>query len=145
MATMADCVFCAIVRGERPADEVWRGGGVLVFLDTRPLARGHCLVVPELHVATLLDLPDRLCGPLLQVTRRTAGAVERALGCAGSLVAVNVKVSQSVPHLHVHVVPRRRRDLFPLRLLWPYRYRGDADRRGVARRLRDVMTGAEER
>jgi histidine triad (HIT) family protein len=108
----------------------------MAFLDSRPLARGHCLVIPRVHVPTLLDLPSGLAGPLLDATRRIARAAETGLHVDGSLVAINVKVSQSVRHLHVHVVPRSRGDWLPLRLVLRRRvYRDLADRMAVAEAL----------
>ncbi len=130
------CPFCAIAAGSQPADVVWESPELIAFLDSRPLARGHCLVAPRAHVSTFLDLPEQLAGPLLEAVRALAHAVEGALAVDGSLVAINVKVSQSVPHLHVHVVPRRRGDWLLLRLVLRRRvYRDVADRRSVAAAL----------
>lgn len=106
----APCRFCAIVAGQLAAHRVWEDEVVVVFLDHRPLFPGHCLVVPRRHVPTLTDLPEELVGPLFGQVRWVALALERAVGAEGSFVAVNHRVSQSVPHLHVHVVPRRRGD-----------------------------------
>ena len=136
----SSCPFCAIVNEQQPAQVVWQSSDLVVFLDSRPLAVGHCLVVPRSHVETLLELPDQLAGPLLTMARRVAAAQESALGVDGSLVAVNVKVSQSVPHLHVHVVPRRRGDWLPLRLLLRRTvYRNADHRREVAELLADRL------
>ena len=137
----ADCKFCTIVRGETEAHVVLDDGDVLAFLDHRPLFPGHCLVVPRAHHETLPDLPPALLGPVFGAARLLARAVVEALQAEGSFVAVNNVVSQSVPHLHVHVVPRRRKD--GLRgFFWPrtpYRDEGhaaevaDAVRRAVGR------------
>ena len=107
---MADCAFCAIARGEAKASVVYEDAETLAFLDSRPLFPGHVLVVPRAHVASLLDLPIEQAPALLGAAQRVARALEAALGCQGSFVAINNKVSQSVPHLHVHVVPRSKGD-----------------------------------
>jgi len=105
-----DCKFCQIVTGARPARVVFENHATLAFLDHRPLFPGHCLLVPKRHVETLADLPEDLAGPLFAAMLKLARAVETAMQADGSFVAVNNRVSQSVPHLHVHVVPRRRKD-----------------------------------
>ena len=104
------CVFCAIVGGEAAAEIVFGDDEVVAFLDVRPVFPGHVLVVPRAHVVTLPELaPDRV-GPLFARVQRVADAVVEGLGAQGSFVAVNNTVSQSVPHLHVHVVPRTKGD-----------------------------------
>ena len=130
-----DCLFCAIGAGAVPAAIVWRDEQVCAFLDARPVFKGHVLVVPRAHVPTLLELPDGAVAPLFTAVRRIAGAVERGLGVDGTFVAMNNKVSQSVPHLHVHVVPRRRKD--GLRgFFWPrVPYASDAERDDFAARI----------
>jgi histidine triad (HIT) family protein len=132
------CLFCRFVAGEDPAQVVHEDETTLAFLDHRPLQLGHVLVVPRPHVETLPDLPDALLAPLFRTVRRLAAAVPAALEAEGSFVAVNNRVSQSVPHLHVHVVPRRRKD--GLRgFFWPrHRYR-DGDH---ARQVRDAIRAA---
>ncbi len=105
-----DCLFCEIAAGEAKASIVLDEPGTLAFLDHRPLFHGHCLLVPRAHVETLLDLPDEEIGPLFGAAKRLAAAVTGAMNAQGSFVALNNVVSQSVPHLHVHVVPRRRKD-----------------------------------
>jgi histidine triad (HIT) family protein len=131
----AGCAFCAIIDGERAADFVLRAEGVIAFLDVKPLFKGHVLVVPRAHVETLPDLPTAALEPLFGAVQRVARAVETTLGADGSFVALNNKVSQSVPHLHVHVVPRRRKD--GLRgFFWPREpYASDAEREEFAARL----------
>jgi histidine triad (HIT) family protein len=104
------CAFCRIVAGEADAHIVFRDGVATGFLDARPLFPGHTLVVPHGHVETLSDLAVDDVGPLFERARTLAGLMESALGAAGSFVALNNRVSQSVPHLHVHVVPRRPKD-----------------------------------
>ena len=105
-----DCVFCSIVAGDLPADVVLDEGEFLGFLDRRPVFKGHVLLVPRTHVDTLLDLPADLHAGLLGAAQRLAAAAVDGLGAQGSFVAVNNVVSQSVPHLHVHVVPRTKGD-----------------------------------
>lgn len=104
------CTFCRIVAGEEPAEVVLRTDEVVAFLDTRPVFKGHVLVVPADHIPTLTDLPDEQVLPLMTAARTLAGVMQEALGAQGSFVAMNNVVSQSVPHLHVHVVPRTKGD-----------------------------------
>jgi histidine triad (HIT) family protein len=103
-------VFCSIVSGEVDAAVVARTDEVIAFLDHRPVFKGHVLVAPTRHVDTLLDLPDGLIAPVMIMARRVAAALGDALGSHGTFVAINNVVSQSVPHLHVHVVPRTKGD-----------------------------------
>lgn len=104
------CLFCRIVAGEEPAAIVFEDEQSLCFLDARPLFPGHCLLIPKAHYETLTDLPADLVGPLFSNARMLAGAVEKAMESEGSFVGINNRVSQSVPHLHIHVVPRRKKD-----------------------------------
>lgn len=122
---MTGCLFCAIAADEAPGFVVLDTPQVLGFLDTRPVFKGHVLVVPRPHVETLLDLPGSDLGPYFQQVQRVAEAMEIGLGAKGSFVAVNNRVSQSVPHLHTHVVPRTKGD--GLRgFFWPRtKYTGD--------------------
>jgi histidine triad (HIT) family protein len=121
---MAACVFCSIVQGDVPAHVVLDDAIAVAFLDTRPLFPGHVLLVPRAHHETLTDLPPELVGPLFERAQRLAGAVQSAMGAAGTFVAMNNRISQSVPHLHVHVVPRNKRD--GLRgFFWPRTTYGD--------------------
>ena len=106
----ADCQFCRIVARTHPAAIVFEDAHSLAFLDNRPLFPGHCLLIPKAHVETLLDLSAAEIGPLFGIAQSLSRAMEKGLGAEGSLVAVNNRVSQSVPHLHIHVVPRRRKD-----------------------------------
>src|SRR5690348_3763228 len=132
---LVPCLFCEIIAGERPAHVVLDEDDVLAFLDIRPLFPGHTLLVPKAHYETLLDLPEELVGPLFTAAQRLAEVMESELGAAGSFVAVNNRVSQSVPHLHVHVVPRNRKD--GLRgFFWPRtKYGSDEEAREVASRI----------
>lgn len=104
------CLFCGIINGEVSASVVFEDDLTIAFLDHRPLFHGHCLLVPKQHYETLIDLPVEIIGPLFQNVQFLTRAVEAALEAEGSFVAMNNRVSQSVPHLHVHVVPRRKKD-----------------------------------
>jgi histidine triad (HIT) family protein len=136
---MTLCLFCRVVRGDLPAHVVYEDALTVAFLDHRPLFPGHALVVPRAHVETLLDLPSAAVAPLFAAVQVLARAVERGLGAAGSFVAVNNRVSQSVPHLHVHVVPRRPKDGLK-GFFWPRgRYRDEAEAADIAARLRAAV------
>jgi histidine triad (HIT) family protein len=135
------CIFCAIVRGDAPAEIVLDEPVGVAFLDRRPLLPGHVLLVPRSHVATLPDLPVSEVGPLFTLARSLTSAVPRATGGEGAFVAVNHVVSQSVPHLHIHVVPRREDDrLFSRNLAWTRRpYRDEDEMRQVAAAIRAAL------
>ena len=107
---MKPCVFCQIVTGAEQAEIVWRSEHALAFLDNRPLFPGHVLLIPIQHVETLADLSAAEVGPLFQAAQRLETAVEQAMKSQGSFVAINNRVSQSVPHLHIHIVPRTKGD-----------------------------------
>ncbi|MGH3385073.1 MAG: HIT family protein [Nocardioidaceae bacterium] len=134
-----DCQFCRIVAGETPADIVLDEESVVGFLDSRPVFKGHVLLVPRAHIPSLVDVPDALLPTLFGAAQRLAAAVVEAYGCQGSFVAMNNVVSQSVPHLHVHVVPRTKGD--GLRgFFWPRTtYADEADAAEHADRLRAVL------
>ena len=136
---MTVCTFCEIVAGRLAAHEVWRDDVAVAFLDIRPVFPGHVLVVPTAHVVTLPDLDPAAVGPFFERVRRVAAAVPTALDAHGTFVANNNVVSQSVAHLHVHVVPRRRKD--GLRgFFWPReRYTDDADAAGYGARIRAAL------
>ena len=136
---MSDCVFCAIAAGDIPAEIVLADEVTVAFLDGRPVFKGHVLVIPREHYETLADLPADLVGPLFTRVRRVSAALPAALGAQGSFVALNNVVSQSVPHLHVHVVPRTRGD--GLRgFFWPrQRYADEAEAAAYAQRIRDAL------
>lgn len=106
----AACVFCEILHGRVPALVVLDEPTHLAFLDIRPLFPGHVLLVPKAHIETLADVPEDLVPALFLAAQRLARAVERGLGAEGTFVAMNNRVSQSVPHLHIHVVPRKKKD-----------------------------------
>ena len=104
------CAFCRIVNREVPARLVFEHDISLAFLDHRPVFPGHCLLIPKIHYETLTDLPAELIGPLFKRAQLLARAIESAMDAHGTFVAMNNRISQSVPHFHVHVVPRRRKD-----------------------------------
>jgi histidine triad (HIT) family protein len=135
----AVCVFCEIVAGKHPAAIVASDEAAVAFLDARPVFKGHVLVVPRAHVPTLTDLPAPALAPYFAVVQRLARAVEVGLGADGTFVAMNNKVSQSVAHLHTHVVPRRRKD--GLRgFFWPrVPYASDDERDEFAARIRSAV------
>lgn len=136
------CTFCRILQRELPAHVVYEDDHVLAFLDHRPLQRGHLLLVPRQHHETLGDLPEALLAPLFAAAQRLTRALEQALDAAGSFVAINNRISQSVPHLHVHLVPRWPRDgLFAKgALLWLRRpYPNDQAMAELAARIRAVL------
>ena len=135
----AGCGFCEVVEGRADVVVVASTEHTLTFLDRSPVFYGHCLVIPRRHYETLSDLPAELLQPLFAEVQRISRAVETGLGAAGSFVAMNNRVSQSVPHLHVHVVPRNRKD--GLRgFFWPrLRYRDEAHMSAVAAQLRAAL------
>jgi histidine triad (HIT) family protein len=126
------CLFCRIVDGDVPGHIVWRDEQTCAFLDIRPLFHGHVLVVPTRHVVTLPDLAPEQVAPFFTSVQSTAVAVRDAMGAQGTFVAMNNVVSQSVAHLHVHVVPRTKGD--GLRgFFWPRtKYRDDDQAIAVA-------------
>jgi histidine triad (HIT) family protein len=136
---ISDCVFCDIAAGRTPAHTVLADDDTVAFLDARPVFKGHLLVAPREHVETLPDLPASRVGPFFSQVQRVSAVMPAALGCQGTFVALNNVVSQSVPHLHVHVVPRTRGD--GLRgFFWPrQRYASDAEAGQYADRLRDAL------
>ncbi len=132
------CLFCKIVAGDEPAEVVLEDEHVLGFLDVRPVFKGHTLLVPREHVDTLLELPEPMTVPLFAAARRTAAAMSSELGAQGTFVAMNNVVSQSVPHLHVHVVPRTKGD--GLRgFFWPRTRYADGEAREYRDRLRHAL------
>lgn len=124
------CTFCRILHGDLPGFAVYEDGLAFAFLDHRPLLKGHVLLMPKAHCETLHDLPDEAVGPLFRVAKSLSGAVERAMQADGSFLAIN---TQSVPHLHIHIVPRWKSDgLFSPKLVWKRQpYRDDAEIRQV--------------
>jgi histidine triad (HIT) family protein len=136
------CLFCRVVAGEVAVATVFEDQSTLAFLDHRPLFPGHCLLIPKAHYETLADLPDGLIAPLFGNARILAGAVERAMAADGSFVAINNRVSQSVPHVHIHIVPRRKKD--GLRgFFWPrQKYESSAEMERVRQRIREAAQAA---
>ena len=133
------CAFCPIIAGEAPAHVVLDDEVAMAFLDRTPLFPGHTLLVPRVHHETLTDLPPDLLAPLFERAQRLAAAMESALGAKGSFVAMNNRVSQSVPHLHVHVVPRTKGDGLK-GFFWPRtRYESDEQAAEVAATLRAAL------
>ncbi len=137
------CLFCAVALGDAPAQVVLDEVDLVGFLDVRPVFKGHVLLIPRQHVDTLTDAPTALLGPLLEAARRVTTAVTQGLGAQGSFVAMNNVVSQSVPHLHLHVVPRTKGD--GLRgFFWPRtRYTDEAEAASYATRLREALPAQE--
>lgn len=142
MASAKTCIFCDIVQGKAKAAMVFEDDHSIAFLDHRPLLPGHVLLVPKVHVETLPDLPADLAGPLLQTAQRLCRAVEKGLEAEGTFVAVNNKISQSVPHLHVHVVPRWKGDgLFSTKMIWKRSpYKDEEARRVVQEKIRRALS-----
>jgi histidine triad (HIT) family protein len=134
----AGCQFCDIVTGDRPAERVLETDRMVGFLDHRPVFKGHTLLVPREHVVTLPDLPAELRDPFLAAGQRLAAAMVEGLGAQGSFVAMNNVVSQSVAHLHLHVVPRTKGD--GLRgFFWPRTKYADGEAAAYAERLRSAL------
>ncbi len=139
----ADCVFCRIIAGDDPGEVVWDDDVAVGILDRRPLFHGHTLVMPRRHVVTLADLAVGEVGPFFRRVQLIAALMPEATGCTGTFVANNNLVSQSVAHLHVHVVPRVRGD--GLRgFFWPRTTYDDGELDAVGTRLREVFSRAED-
>jgi len=136
----AACVFCAVVGGAEHLS-VYRDEQVIAFLDHAPVSPGHTLIVPARHYDTLEDMPEREVAPLFALARRLSIAFRTALGADGSFIAVNTRISQSVPHVHVHVVPRRKGDgLFsPGRGMWIRRRYSGTEADQIAEKLRRAL------
>ena len=139
---MTECAFCEIVAGERRADIVLDEPEAVAFLDQHPVFPGHVLLVPRRHVESLDELPPELVAPLFDAARRLSRAIRVAVEADGSFVAVNNHISQSVPHLHVHLLPRRRRD--GLRgFFWPrLGYEDEVHRTRTAQAIRAALASA---
>ena len=132
---MDTCLFCRIVSGEVPATIVYEDDNSVAFLDHRPLFHGHTLLVPREHVETLGDLSSKIIGPYFEAAQLLSRAVESAMAAEGTFVAMNNRVSQSVPHLHVHVVPRRRKDGLK-GFFWPRtKYKTDEEMEEVKKKI----------
>ena len=136
---MAACVFCSIISGSTPAHLVLDDAIAVAFLDTRPLFPGHVLLVPRSHHETLEDLPRELVAPFFERVQRMASVVQSAMGAEGTFVANNNTVSQSVPHLHMHIVPRTKGDGLK-GFFWPRtNYRNDAEAEKIAATIRTAL------
>jgi len=136
----AECLFCKIIRREITAHIVFEDVDALAFLDHRPLFPGHVLLIPKEHHQTLTHLPDALVGPLFTIARTLAAAVETALSAEGTFVAMNNRVSQSVPHLHIHIVPRRKKDGLK-GFFWPrHPYKDAAEMEAAAQAIRTALS-----
>lgn len=138
---MAECLFCGIVAGEVTAPIVHDTDDTVAFLDHRPVFKGHTLVLPREHLVTLPEVPERLLVPLFAEVQRVADAITSGLGAQGTFVAVNNIVSQSVAHLHVHVVPRTKGD--GLRgFFWPRTKYADGEAAEYAEQIHEALTEA---
>lgn len=137
------CVFCKIIAGTIATDVVYEDAHVIVFLDNAPLFPGHCLVCPRQHYDTLMDVPREALSSLFGAVQLIGQAVEKGLDAQGSFVAVNNKVSQSVPHLHVHVIPRRRGDGMK-GFFWPRRpYKDKEHATSTVKALQDALAALQ--
>ena len=139
------CAFCRIIRREETVAIVFEDSISLAFLDRRPLFPGHCLLVPKAHYETLADLPASLVGPLFQNAQLLERAIEEGLAADGTFVAINNRVSQSVPHMHIHLVPRHYKDGLK-GFFWPrQRYQDEAAMRQVQETLREALARLQSR
>ena len=137
----ATCHFCRIATRQVTARLVFEDEISLAFLDHRPVFPGHCLLIPKEHFETLTDLPEHLIGPFFSNAQLLSGAVEAAMAAHGTFVAMNNRVSQSVPHLHTHIVPRRRKDGLK-GFFWPRQpYQSEAEADAVQAAIRIAMNG----
>ena len=137
--TNQECPFCSFVRSETQSYNVYEDDISLAFLDKRPLFPGHCLLIPKSHYETLIDLPASLLAPLFQNAQLLASAIERGLQAEGTFVAINNRVSQSVPHLHIHIVPRHKKDGLK-GFFWPRQhYKDEATILSIQSNLRSTI------
>jgi histidine triad (HIT) family protein len=133
------CLFCKLAAEAMPARLVFEDEISLAFLDHRPVFPGHCLLIPKAHYETLADLPENLIGPFFRNVQLLSRAVESALEAHGTFVAMNNRVSQSVPHLHTHIVPRRRKDGLK-GFFWPrYPYKSEEEAAAVQSAIRSAV------
>ena len=136
---MDNCLFCRIVSGDLPATIVYEDKNSLAFLDHRPLFHGHTLLVPREHFETLGDVSPQLIEPYFKAAQLLSLVVESAMDAEGTFVAMNNRVSQSVPHLHVHVVPRRRKDGLK-GFFWPRtKYKSDEEMKEVQSKIQAAL------
>ena len=138
------CPFCKILRDPAENHIVYEDGFSLAFLDHRPLFPGHCLVIPKSHLETIHDLPNSLLAPFFATVKMLAAAIERAMQAQGTLVAANNRVSQSVPHFHVHVVPRKKGDGLKA-FFWPRgKYKSPEEIGNVLSALREAIAQVQQ-
>jgi histidine triad (HIT) family protein len=137
----AGCVFCDVVAGRTPAAEVYRDESCVGFLDHRPLFPGHVLLVPRRHAEVLTDLEPAEVGPFFRAAQRLAAAVEQGMDAEGTFVAMNNRISQSVPHLHVHIVPRRKGDGLK-GFFWPRHAYAGGEMEAAAAAIRAALSPA---
>lgn len=136
---MAKCIFCNIIKKEAPATIIDEDKDTITILDIRPLFPGHCLVIPKQHIVTLPDVNHDLIKPLFEKTQQLSDLIPQALGAEGTFVAMNNIVSQSVPHLHVHVVPRKKGDGLK-GFFWPRKgYKDNDHKEAVANAIRALL------
>lgn len=134
-----ECVFCKIIRGESEGFIVFEDELSLAFLDIRPLNPGHCLLVPKEHYETLMDVPEDLIGPLFKNAKLISKAIELGLSAQGIFIGINNRISQSVPHLHIHIVPRNKNDNLK-GFFWPrYPYRDRETVLDIQGRIRNAI------
>lgn len=138
------CVFCRIINGDLAGSVVFEDEISIAVLDHRPLFPGHCLLLPRSHYETLTHLPGNLIGAFFSNVQLLSGAVEQALDAEGTFIAINNRVSQSVPHLHVHIVPRRRKDGLK-GFFWPrYKYKSDEEMQTVQAAIKSALTAGQK-
>jgi len=138
------CIFCDIAVGNAPAHIVHQDDVILAFLDKRPVFAGHCLVVPRKHFATLTDIPSYIMEPLFANAKLLSQAIEASMGAGGTFIAINNKVSQSVPHFHIHVIPRKKGDGLK-GFFWPrIRYRNEEYMEQVRDRIAQAVSEMRE-
>jgi histidine triad (HIT) family protein len=134
-----ECIFCKIIKGDAEGYIVFEDDISIAFLDVRPLNPGHCLLVPREHYETLMDIPDELIGPLFKNAKLISKAIEVGLEAQGIFVGINNRVSQSVPHLHIHIVPRNRGDNLK-GFFWPrYPYKDRETILDIQNRIRGAI------
>jgi histidine triad (HIT) family protein len=140
-STTKKCIFCSIINGEAPGYIVYEDELCIAFLDITPLFEGHVLLLPKQHIETLMELPDELTAPLFNTAKRLSSSVQTAMDSQGIFVANNNVISQSVPHLHIHIVPRNKKDglygfFYPRKA-----YRDEEHMKEVAARIAKEMAG----
>ncbi|MCX7795848.1 MAG: HIT family protein [bacterium] len=137
--SIKECVFCKIIRRELEGYIVFEDDLSIAFLDIRPLTPGHCLLVPKEHYETIMDVPEELIGPIFKNAKLISKAIELGLSAQGIFIGINNRISQSVPHLHIHIVPRNKND--GLRgFFWPrYPYRDKETILDIQSRIRNAI------